>query len=173
MKLLDYKSWNVKKIVKEIAFMGLMVLVISNVLSYLRKPELVDTQLPKINERLINGEVFSTLKPTGRPLLIHFWATWCPICQAEADNLQRLSNHFDVVTIAVKSGSDEALQSYMDERGFDYRVINDVNGKWAEAFDIAAYPTTFIYDGSGEISFSEVGYTSSLGLLFRMWWAGL
>ncbi len=173
MKLLDYKSWNIKKILKEIAIMGLTVLVISNVLSYLRKPELVDTQLPKINERLINGEVFSTLEPTGRPLLVHFWATWCPVCQAESDNIQRLSDHYDVVTIAVKSGNNAALTSYMDEHSFDYRVINDANGKWAEAFDVTAYPTTFVYDSSGEICFSEVGYTSTLGLLVRMWWAGL
>lgn len=173
MKLLDYKTWDVKKILKEVAIMGLMVLVISNVLSYIRKPDLADSQLPKINELMINGEQFNSKTYSGKPLLIHFWATWCPTCKAEADNIQRLSKYYDVVTFAVKSGSDDKLASYMKEREFDYKVINDEAGKWAREYKIEGYPTTFIYDTRGEISFSEVGYTSSAGLLFRMWWAGL
>ena len=171
MKLFDYKTWNIKKILKEIAIMMLMVLVISNVLSYIRKPDLSDSQLPKINELMINGEQFDSRTYSGKPLLIHFWATWCPTCKAEADNIQRLSKYYEVVTFAVKSGSDEELAAYMNDRGFDYRVINDEDGRWAREFNIEGYPTTFIYDSAGQVTFSEVGYTSTLGLLFRMWWA--
>ena len=151
--------------------MGLMILVISNVLSYIRKPDLSSSQLPKINELMINGEQFDSKSFEGKPLLIHFWATWCPTCKAEADNIQRLSKYYNVVTFAVKSGNNDKLMNYMSDRGFDYRVINDEDGVWARSFKIDGYPTTFIYDTSGEISFSEVGYTSTLGLLLRMWWA--
>ena len=171
MKLLDYKNWSIKKILKEIAVMALMVLVISNVLSYVRKPELADSQLPRINELLINGEQFDSTAYEGKPLLIHFWATWCPTCKAEADNIQRLSEYYDVVTFAVKSGSSMELTNYMNDREFDYHVINDEDGQWARQFNIEGYPTTFVYDSAGQVSFSEVGYTSTLGLLFRMWWA--
>ena len=173
MKLLDYKTWSVKKILKEIAIMALMILVISNVLSYVRKPDLQDSQLPKIQKLLISGEQFNSETYEGKPLLIHFWATWCPTCKAEADNIQRLSKYYDVITFAVKSSDDEAVRAYMDERGFNYKVINDEDGKWARTFNVEGYPTTFIYAGNGELSFSEVGYTSSMGLFIRMWWAGL
>jgi len=173
MKLLDYKSWSIKKILKEIAIMALMVLVISNVLSYIRKPELAESQLPNINELMINGEQFNSQDFEGKPLLIHFWATWCPTCKAEADNIQRLSKYYDVLTFSVKSGSSDKLTNYMKEREFDYSVVNDEDGEWARRYSIEGYPTTFIYDKNGQLSFSEVGYTSSLGLFFRMWWAGL
>ena len=173
MKILDYKNWSIKKILKEIAIMALMVLVISNVLSYIRKPDLADSQLPKIQELLISGEQFNAEMYTDKPLLIHFWATWCPTCKAEADNIQRLSEYYNVLTFAVKSGSDDKLTGYMHDRGFDYMVINDEAGKWASLYKVEGYPTTFIYDNKGKVSFSEVGYTSSIGLLFRMWWAGL
>ncbi len=173
MKLLDYKSWNLKSMLREIAIMALMVLVIANVLSYIRKPELGESRLPQIKERLIDAKTFDTAALGGKPLLLHFWATWCPVCKAEADNIQRLSRYYEVVTVAVNSGDDEALKRYMKERGFDYRVINDREGRWAARFDIAAYPTTFVYDRSGEIAFSEVGYTSTFGLWLRLWWAGL
>jgi thiol-disulfide isomerase/thioredoxin len=171
MKLFDYKQWNIKKILKEIAIMALMVLVISNVLSYIRKPELAESQLPVINALQLNGEQFDSSASEGRPLLIHFWATWCPACRAEADNIERLSNYFNVVTFAVKSGSDEEITQYMQKRGFHYRVINDRDGKWARLFSVEGYPTSFIYDSDGRVSSSEVGYTSTLGMALRMWWA--
>ncbi len=172
MKLFDYKTWNVKKIFKEVAIMALMVFVISNVLSYIRKPDLADSQLPKINELMINGEQFNANSYKDKPLLVHFWATWCPTCKAEADNIQRLSKYYDVVTFAVKSGNDNDLKKYMQERAFTYQVINDEDGEWAKEFNIEAYPTTFIYNSNSELTFSEVGYTSSLGLYVRMWLAG-
>ncbi len=171
MKLIDYKQWRIKKILKEVAIMALMVLVISNVLSYVRKPDLADSQLPMIKALLISGEEFDSTALEDKPLLIHFWATWCPTCKAEADNIQRLSKYYDVVTFAVGSGSNEKLTNYMNERGFDYRVINDEDAHWASSFNVKGYPTTFIYDSTGQVSFSEVGYTSTIGLLLRMWWA--
>lgn len=170
MKLLDYKQWSIKKILKEVAILALMVFVISNVLSYIRKPDVTENELPVITALLINGEQFDSTAYEGKPLLIHFWATWCPTCKAEADNIQRLSKQYDVVTFAVKSGDNKALQTYMDEREFDFAVINDRDGRWASRFNVQGFPTTFIYDAAGEIRFSEVGYTSTAGLLFRMWW---
>ena len=173
MKLLDYKNWSLKKIFKEIAILVVMVLVISNVMSYIRKPNLDNSELPMIKEMMIDGKVFDSRTFHGKPLMIHFWATWCPVCKTEADNIQRLSKYYDIVTIAVKSGSDEEISDYLKGRGFDYRVINDRDAKWAKLFDVQAFPTTFIFDRDGAISFSEVGYTSTLGLAVRMWWAGL
>ncbi len=171
MKLFDNKKWNIKKILKEIAIMALMVLMISNILSYIRKPELADSRLPVINVLQVNGEQFESSGSEGKPLLIHFWATWCPACSAEADNIERLSNYFNVVTFAVKSGSDEEIKRYMQKRGFHYRVINDREGTWARLFSVEGYPTSFIYDSDGRVSSSEVGYTSTLGMALRLWWA--
>ncbi len=173
MKLLDYKNWNIKKILKETAIMIVIVLVISNAMSYLRKPDLSNSELPQFNAMMIDGKVFDARKYEGKPLLVHLWATWCPVCKVEAPNIQKLSERYNVVTIAVKSGSDEEVQAFMDKGGYSYRVINDEEGKWAKVYSISAYPTTFVYNKDGQIDFTEVGYTSTVGLFFRMWWAGL
>ena len=173
MKLFDVKTWNIKSILKETAIMVVMVLVISNVLSYLRKPDLSDSHLPMIKHEMITGKMFDMKEVEGKPLLLHFWATWCPTCKAEADNIERLSKYYEVVTFAVKSGDDQELLKYMKGRGFNYRVINDQEGKWASMYHIEGYPTTFVYNRNGQISFTEVGYSSTLGLALRLWWAGL
>ena len=73
-----------------------------------------------------------------------------------------------MLTIAVQSGSDDKIKAYMKENHLDFQVINDANGKWAKQFNIEAYPTTFIYNAKGKLQFSEVGYTSTAGLLARV-----
>jgi len=163
------RTW--KRVIREIAVMALLVVVISNIISYIRQPALTESQLPRINETLINGELFHSKDFIGKPLLIHFWATWCPVCKAEADNIERLSAYFDVVTFAVKSGTEEELRNYMREHDMHYRVINDRDGEWAERFDVQGFPTTFVYDSKGNLSSSTVGYTSTAGLALRLWWA--
>lgn len=157
---------------KEIAISALLLFLLSNAISYFRSPELKDETLPSINAILTNQEPFSTLDYQKKPLLIHFWATWCPTCKLEASNIQTLCEHYDVLTIAVKSGTDESINAYLKEHGFSFKVINDQEGILAGKFSVPAFPTTFIYDTESTLVFSEVGYTSTWGLFLRMWWAG-
>lgn len=161
-------NWNIKKILKEV-FIGLLILfVLSNVFSYLRKPDLERTTFPQTKSQLIDGSYFETNSIKGKPLLVHFWALWCPTCKLEASNIQSLSQKYEVITIAVQSGSNEKINKYMHENGFDFKVINDTHGNWAKEFKIEAFPTTFIYDKNAELTFTEVGYTTTAGLMARM-----
>lgn len=162
------KKWNVKKILKEIVIGLLLLFILSNIMSYIRKPTLESNTFPQTKSQLIDGSYFDTNAIKGKPLLVHFWATWCPTCKLEAANIQALSEKYEVLTIAVKSGSTEALKKYMQENDFDFKVINDTHGNWAEEFKIEAFPTTFIYDKNGELYFTEVGYTTTAGLMARM-----
>ena len=162
------RKLNMKKILKETMIMILLLFILSNIMSYIRKPALESNTFPQTKSQLIDGSYFETNTIKGKPLLVHFWATWCPTCKLEASNIQTLSKKYEVLTIAVKSGSDEALNKYMNENEFDFNVINDTHGIWAEEFKIEAFPTTFIYDKKGELNFTEVGYTTTAGLLLRM-----
>ncbi len=161
------KSW-----AKELVVTALLVFIIANAISLFRAPDLKERNLPEINTLLINEELFSTLDYKGKPLLIHFWATWCPTCKLEAGNIQTLSENYDVLTIAVKSGEDGKINAYLKEHELNFKVINDQDGILSSQFSVSAFPTTFIYDKEGKLSFTEVGYTSTWGLWLRMWWAG-
>ena len=162
------KNWKLKKILKEIAIALLMIFVLSNVMSYLRKPTLESNTLPQLEEKLLDGTLFANKMIEGKPVIIHFWATWCPTCKLEAANIQSVSEKHSVLTIAVQSGDDSEIKAYMKEKGLDFKVLNDVDGIWARKFKVEAYPTTFIYDGKGELRFTEVGYTTTAGLLLRL-----
>jgi thiol-disulfide isomerase/thioredoxin len=158
----------VKKILKELVTFGVMLFVVSNVISYFRAPVLQSNDLPHIDVVLIDKKNFNDQESRGKPLVIHFWATWCPVCKTEASTIQSLSKRYQILTIAVQSGSDEELIAYMKKNGYDFRVINDSEGKWAKRFNIEVFPTTFIYDGNGKLNFTEVGYTTSLGFKSRL-----
>ena len=106
--------------------------------------------------------------PALEKRLKQFWATWCPTCKLEAANIERVSKKYEVLTVAVNSGDDEKITRYLKERGLSFRVLNDQEGIWAQKFMVQAFPTTFIYDAKGELKFTEVGYTTTAGLLARI-----
>ncbi|HEY9130049.1 MAG TPA: redoxin domain-containing protein [Sulfurovum sp.] len=159
---------NYKSILKEVIIALLLLFVISNIISYIRQPDLGTTQVPKIEAQLIDGSIYKVQK--GKPVIIHFWAISCPACKLEAPNIQTLSKKYEVLSIAVNSGSDENIKAYMQEHELNFNVLNDKEGKWSEMFKIEAFPTTFIYDAKGKLRFTEVGYTTTAGLLARMEW---
>ena len=154
---------------KEILTFIVVLTILSNVISLYKSSDLSKDTLSIKTLELINDKQFNL--QTNKPILIHFWATWCPTCKLESDNIQTLSEHFEVLSIAVKSGSKNDLKIYMKEHNLNYRVYNDENAQIASKFNISVYPTTFIYNGEKKLVFSEVGYTSTFGLWLRMWWA--
>ena len=153
-------------IAKEILIAGVLLWLVSSLISYLRTPTLKSNQLPLQTVTLLDGNSYTLRK--GKPIIIHFWATWCRTCALESSNIETVSKHYDVLSIAVNSGSDAQIQAYMNEKSLSFKVINDKEGRWAKQFNIEAFPTTFIYNSQGEHRFSEVGYTTTAGLLARL-----
>jgi thiol-disulfide isomerase/thioredoxin len=106
-------------------------------------------------------------KYQGKPLLIHFWATWCSICKFEENSIQSISKDYNVITIA--AWSDDTL-AYMQKQGLSFSVLEDADGVWATKYGVKAVPTSFIINQKGDIDFIESGYSSELGLRLRLWW---
>ncbi|MFT5836079.1 MAG: thiol-disulfide isomerase/thioredoxin [Sulfurimonas sp.] len=159
----------IKKYLKEIVIFFIFITILTNAISIYKSSDLNKEALQNINITLLDAKTYTY--PKDKPILIHFWATWCPTCKLEASNIQTISENFEVLTIAVNSGTDREVKKYMHEHNLNYKVYNDTNGFFAQEFKIAAYPTTFIYDKNKKLVFSEVGFTSTLGLWLRMWLA--
>jgi len=157
--------------IKEIAFFFIVLTIFANLMSLYKSSNLNNTPLTISSVDLLDKKSF--LFNRDKPILLHFWATWCPTCKLEASNIDRIAQDFQVVTIAVKSGSDKEIQDFLDTHSLNFMVLNDRDASFAHSFKISAYPTTFIYNKNRELVFSDVGYTSTWGLWLRMWWAGL
>ncbi|MDO8454274.1 MAG: redoxin domain-containing protein [Sulfurimonas sp.] len=161
----------IKRYIKEIVIFLVIITVLANVISIYKSIEL-NKQPLNINEiTLIDNEKYIFTR--DKPLLIHFWASWCPTCKLEASNIDFISKKFEVVTIAVKSGSDDEVEEFLAANNLTFNVANDDSGFFAKKFNISVFPTTLIYDKDRNLIFSEVGYTSTVGLYLRMLWADL
>ncbi|MBN2824225.1 MAG: protein disulfide oxidoreductase [Campylobacterales bacterium] len=157
----------IKKILKEIVSTLLIVFVLSIAVNYFRAPKLDSNTLPPIETTLIDDTYWSS-NDAKKPLVVHFWATWCKVCKLEASNIDALAKEANVITVAVNSGSNQEIQAFMDERKLTYKVLNDPNGALSQKFKIEAFPTTFIFNSKGELSFTETGYTTTAGLKARL-----
>ncbi len=157
--------------IKEIILFVFILTIAANLLSLYKSTDLNPAYIDLNATRLIDDSQY--VSNVNKPVLIHIWASWCPICKLEAQNINKLSQYYEVVTIAVNSGSNNDIKDYMLDNQLNYKVINDSSGLLAKKLNIAAYPTTFIYDKQRKIVFSEVGYTSTVGLFLRMFWSSI
>lgn len=128
---------------------------------------------PALAGELLDGKPVALATVAGRPVLVHFWATWCPICRAEQGSIDALARDVPVITVAMQSGDRAAVVQHLRKEGLRFPVLNDPDGAIAAQWGVRAVPASFIVDGAGRIRFVEVGYTTGAGLRLRLWLAGL
>lgn len=161
------EKWTLRSVLKEVIITLILLFIVSLIMNFIRQPN-VKENIYLYSLRDIEDKNIDLNEYKNRPLLVHFWGTWCPICRVEALNIHALSKSYNIITIAVNSGSNEELKAYMKEHDLDYCVVNDTQGYLAQKFDIEVYPTTLFYNTKGELKFSEVGYSTKLGLQARL-----
>jgi len=168
---MKFTKQQIKHYIKEILFYFVTITLLTNFISLYKSQSLNKAPLQEKNFTFIDGSQYSIDRT--KPLLIHFWATWCPTCKLEAANINLLAKHYQVITIAVKSGTNAAIKHYLQEHNYTFPVVNDKNSKLSQHFNVAAFPTTLIYDKDQKLRFAEVGYSSTFGLWLRLLWSSL
>jgi len=127
---------------------------------------------PPLSGSLLDGKPYILASKPAQPVLVHFWATWCPICKVEQGSIESLAqNNPNVITVAMQSGNSASVQQYMRDQGVSFPVINDADNMISSVWGVHGVPTSFIIDSSGNVRYVEVGYTTGLGLRFRLWLA--
>jgi len=132
----------------------------------------VSGKAPEIRGQLLDGTPVSLGEFRGQPVLLQFWAIWCPVCSLEQGSIHSIARDHAVLSIALEDGSADETRRWMANKGVSYRVILDPSGQISGRFGVNGVPTSMIIDASGEIRFVEVGYTSEIGLRLRLWWVG-
>ncbi len=117
----------------------------------------------------VRGQSVDLATMRGRPVLVHFWATWCPVCRAEQGSIAAIARDWTVIGVALEDTPPAELKAYMDKAGFDFPTLRDAQGELAQRYGVRAVPTTFVIDAAGHIRFTEVGYTTGPGLRLRLW----
>ncbi|MBK6744314.1 MAG: protein disulfide oxidoreductase [Hydrogenophilales bacterium] len=109
----------------------------------------------------------------GRPALVYFWATWCPVCTAQQSAIDGVLADTPAITVAMRSGGAAEIHGYLAKDGLNWPVIDDADGAISMRWGVSGVPAAFILDADGRIRFVTRGYTTGLGLRARLWLAGL
>lgn len=149
-----------------------LVLLVLGAVHLYRTWDTASGQAPAFQARDLQGRAVALADYTGRPVLVHFWASWCPVCRLEEDSIDAIAHDHPVLTVALDSGSDGELKQYMAEQGLEFTVINDRDGAIAARYGVQGVPASFVIGPQGDIRFTSVGYTTGIGLRLRLWLAG-
>ena len=108
----------------------------------------------------------------GHVLLVDFWASWCPPCEAAFPALDALSHEFEprgVVVLAVnvdeqRRDADAFLNAHPPHT---MTVLFDPKGAAPLAFGVRGMPTSFVIDRAGAVRFTHTGYTGNVADQYR------
>lgn len=117
-----------------------------------------------------DGDVLSLAEFQGRPVVVNFWASWCPACIAEMPDFEAVHQEFgdDVVFLgfAVEDRRSDSLR-LAAETGVTYTLADDP-GDFYRGFEGLAMPTTVFITPDGELSERWSGILNAEALRDRL-----
>ncbi|AEE16010.1 cytochrome c biogenesis protein CcdA [Treponema brennaborense] len=103
----------------------------------------------------------------GKTVFLNFWATWCPPCQGEMPDIQKLyekygKNTGDLIVLGVANPKSEGypyaqdksvseVARFLSDRNLTFPVVMDLDGSVFSGYGITAFPTTFMIDDGGNV----------------------
>ena len=109
-----------------------------------------------------------------RPILIEFWATWCPVCAKLEPELQRAYERFGervtflVVAVGINQ-SPRSIRRHLEEHPVPYPVLWDGRGRAVRAYKAPTTSYIAILDADGKVTYTGVGEDQDLvGALQRL-----
>lgn len=155
------------------ADLTVLLAVILLVGAFQTRKHLRGVALPQLSMTTLEGQPASLDAYKGKKTLVYLWAPWCGVCKAESQNVTwtraLAGDRANVISIATGYESTNDVRKYVDERGVGYPVL--LSDSADRAFRVSAFPTVYFVDANGKITSSVTGYTTTLGLLWRLLWA--
>ncbi len=108
----------------------------------------------------LEGEEVSLSDFLGMPVMINFWATWCPPCKEEMPIIQRFLEEYqgDFIVLAVNVGEKEDIvREFAEENDFDLVFLPDPANATAFTYGVYAYPTSVFIDEEGMLQSVFIG----------------
>jgi len=128
----------------------------------------VGAQAPAVNVQSLDGKPVDLGSFIGKtPMLIEFWATWCPNCKELMPSLldaeKKFGKRVKFVAIAVAiNQSPERVRRWLVANPMPHDTYYDTQGKAAGAFDAPATSYVVVIDRTGRVVYTGLGGTQNL-----------
>lgn len=119
---------------------------------------MIGEKLPALNLQYLKG----TPEIAGKPLILEFWATWCPPCRKSIPHLNDLYAKYKsqgLVIIGVSNEKKEVVQKFLQTTKMDYYPALDAN--LAKTFGVTGIPHAVLVDKTGKIVWE--GHPAQIG----------
>jgi thiol-disulfide isomerase/thioredoxin len=133
----------------------------------------VGAQAPAVMVTALDGKQVDLGQYIGKtPMLIEFWATWCPNCRelmptlldAEKKYGQRVK--FVALAVAINQ-SPEKVRRFLAAHPLPHETLYDTDGKAAGAFDAPATSYVVVLDKTGRVVYTGLGAKQDLDAALR------
>jgi len=107
---------------------------------------------------LSSTETFKLSNYDGKnPVLVNFFATWCPYCVQEIPELNELRSKYTpkgliVVSVNVQEKEDK-VTNFVKKKKIQYNILLDANADVSKKFKVYGIPTNILIDSKGVIVF--------------------
>jgi cytochrome c biogenesis protein CcmG/thiol:disulfide interchange protein DsbE len=129
----------------------------------------IDRVLPTFEGALLEryheayGEALRSVDYAGTPLVVNFWASWCPPCRREAPRLEAAWREYEgqVMFIGVNfQDKDEAAEAFLERFPKSYPSVRDPRGSIGIDWGVFGLPETYFIRADGTLSFKQNGEIS-------------
>ncbi len=125
------------------------------------KKQLVGRSAPALQVTDIQGKAISLAELKGKTVLLDFWTTWCPPCQADAPSIDKLNQKYgdkNLTIVGISVNEDrEIVEKYLKKHPHSYSVVLSSENQMPRPYQIGVFPTYLIIGPDGTLMTAEEG----------------
>jgi len=94
----------------------------------------------------------------GKPIVLNFWASWCPPCKSEMPDFQKLyleqGTEVQFLMVDMVDGQRETMEKgkqYIEDKSYTFPVLFDTKQNAANTYGVSSIPTSIFIDKDGNI----------------------
>ena len=128
----------------------------------------IGAKAPGAAVETLDGKPANLAQYVGKtPVLIEFWATWCPNCRELEPHLkavhEKYGNQVRFIGVSVSvNQSPDRVKAYVAKHGIPGDQLFDRNGKATGAFDVPATSYVVVLDKTGKVVYTGLGGDQNL-----------